>query len=682
MGLNPPRSLTATSTPSAIDLSWQPPLPPGELGYDDGSAETGFGFSATGEFAVRFTPNVYPSKLLAIKAYWVGITNPLDAVEYSVLVNPTGGDAPPTTEVIANTPYTVPARNQFNEIDISGSNISVNSGDFFFSLVQPDTFNYGIGLDQDGFDVERTWLSFDGVSWQKLSPLGFPDNLMVRALVQEGVGKDARIVELAPTGDVSEAPEMDLVTLKQLRIQASRQLELVGVSNRGINNPPQVDGLTGFNIYRSTDNAAYSLLATVADSISTYSDGAVSTGTTYYYYVTAQYDEGESDSSNIASAEPGAPVLSSLVHTPGDLNAGIFNDGSIGAENVNFTGPGVSWKGANGLFTGGVIFGTAAAGSVNGQIGSFGNISDMTIQSSTFDGGFTADGNFDQIAEATITDGNAPTPFGLPVVQKSYSNTGEEFMIVRYGFVNNTGAQLDGLYAGIFIDWDIANFATNSGGYSPSENLVYQFDNAGAYYGMSALENYSGGRVTTDTPPGDARSGSFQWITTEDLNSVGANGDYRSWIGAGPFDGIAPGDTAWATFAIVAGDDLQGIRDNAHAASVKAFNVGFVNTVLAIGDTPAGLPQAFALEQNYPNPFNPTTTLQYALKENVDVKLAIYNVLGQLVRTLVNEQQIAGFKEVVWDGANDFGVKVASGIYIYRLQAGDFVKSRKMILMK
>jgi hypothetical protein len=109
-----------------------------------------------------------------------------------------------------------------------------------------------------------------------------------------------------------------------------------------------------------------------------------------------------------------------------------------------------------------------------------------------------------------------------------------------------------------------------------------------------------------------------------------------------------------------------------------------------IGDTVATgivngldqIPKEFALHQNYPNPFNPTTTIKYNLKENVDVKLTIYNVLGQEVRTLINRQQEAGYKTVVWDGLNNYGSRAASGVYIYRIEAGDFVQARKMILMK
>ncbi|GAB4340839.1 MAG: hypothetical protein Kow0037_27000 [Calditrichia bacterium] len=91
----------------------------------------------------------------------------------------------------------------------------------------------------------------------------------------------------------------------------------------------------------------------------------------------------------------------------------------------------------------------------------------------------------------------------------------------------------------------------------------------------------------------------------------------------------------------------------------------------------------YALEQNYPNPFNPTTTIRYQLPEVSRVSLQIYNILGQRVRTLVNNvKQSAGKYRIVWDGKNDAGTKMASGIYIYRIQAGNYTQVRKMVLMK
>jgi hypothetical protein len=89
------------------------------------------------------------------------------------------------------------------------------------------------------------------------------------------------------------------------------------------------------------------------------------------------------------------------------------------------------------------------------------------------------------------------------------------------------------------------------------------------------------------------------------------------------------------------------------------------------------LPTHFSLEQNYPNPFNPSTTIKYEIPVESRVSLKVFNILGQEVVTLVNEEQKAGYKSVEWNAAN-----VASGVYFYRLQAGDFTASRKLLLLK
>lgn len=93
-------------------------------------------------------------------------------------------------------------------------------------------------------------------------------------------------------------------------------------------------------------------------------------------------------------------------------------------------------------------------------------------------------------------------------------------------------------------------------------------------------------------------------------------------------------------------------------------------------------PVAYALEQNYPNPFNPTTTIRYQLSKRGDVVLEVYNLLGQKVRTLVQREQLTGAHTVQWRGDDDRGLSVASGVYIYRLRAGDFTASRKLLLLR
>jgi len=96
-----------------------------------------------------------------------------------------------------------------------------------------------------------------------------------------------------------------------------------------------------------------------------------------------------------------------------------------------------------------------------------------------------------------------------------------------------------------------------------------------------------------------------------------------------------------------------------------------------IAASPENLPQEFSLSQNYPNPFNPITYIKYALPRNYYVSLEVYNILGQKVATLVDAEQKAGYKTARWDAGS-----LSSGIYFYRLQAGDFVQTRKMVVLK
>jgi hypothetical protein len=94
------------------------------------------------------------------------------------------------------------------------------------------------------------------------------------------------------------------------------------------------------------------------------------------------------------------------------------------------------------------------------------------------------------------------------------------------------------------------------------------------------------------------------------------------------------------------------------------------------------IPEGFILEQNSPNPFNPITTLRYDLPEDNFVTLSIYDMLGREITQLVNTTQQAGFKSVQWDATDSIGRPVSGGVYLYQIQAGEFVQTKKMVLLK
>ncbi len=102
-----------------------------------------------------------------------------------------------------------------------------------------------------------------------------------------------------------------------------------------------------------------------------------------------------------------------------------------------------------------------------------------------------------------------------------------------------------------------------------------------------------------------------------------------------------------------------------------------VNTQTELSPT-----DALFLHQNYPNPFNPTTTLSYKLPESSHVKLSIYNIKGQEIKKLVNEFQTAGEYTIKWNGLDKNGLKVASGIYFYKIKAGDFSMFKRMTITR
>jgi hypothetical protein len=107
-----------------------------------------------------------------------------------------------------------------------------------------------------------------------------------------------------------------------------------------------------------------------------------------------------------------------------------------------------------------------------------------------------------------------------------------------------------------------------------------------------------------------------------------------------------------------------------------------IGTTSGVAGNKDGVPGTFELANNYPNPFNPSTNIRYGVPHDSHVSLVIYNVLGQKVNGLVDMQRSAGRYDVVWDGRDDAGQSVGTGVYFYRLQAGETVLVKKMLLLK
>jgi len=144
------------------------------------------------------------------------------------------------------------------------------------------------------------------------------------------------------------------------------------------------------------------------------------------------------------------------------------------------------------------------------------------------------------------------------------------------------------------------------------------------------------------------------------------------------------------TMTLVSGEDVDLILSPTEVASAKSVRRYLLKVqgyyekadTARLGRVISTLPAKFSLEQNYPNPFNPSTRIDYALPVESDVSLQIFNLLGQLVRTLVSGDRPAGYHSVEWDGRDNSGRLVGSGLYFFRLSTEEFVQTRKMVLLR
>jgi len=178
-----------------------------------------------------------------------------------------------------------------------------------------------------------------------------------------------------------------------------------------------------------------------------------------------------------------------------------------------------------------------------------------------------------------------------------------------------------------------------------------------------------------------------------DLYAVGSKDGGKTWGSPVNITNTPKSEDLWASLARNIGDSLRFVyqSDGTTGNSIQAGGAGpstflyfaIHKSRIPLGPTaveendPSKIPAAFALRQNYPNPFNPATTIDFSLPANANVKLEIYNALGQKVATLIDGKVAAGSHTVNWNAAN-----VPSGLYFYKLEAENFSQTRKMVLMK
>ena len=243
----------------------------------------------------------------------------------------------------------------------------------------------------------------------------------------------------------------------------------------------------------------------------------------------------------------------------------------------------------------------------------------------------------------------------------------------------------NGIYA-IYVDTGSYNLTVNCSGYlsNPgSRNVVISSDTSG---GLGFILNYTHARI----------HGSLTGLSLPIPSGYYVNAETDSWPnGYHSINAEVNGTTGAFDLYVCDGNWTFYPPSIPNYSSPSSQNL----TISEIPDTlrtivfsdysgvddnqgSGALPKKFALEQNHPNPFNLETTIEYALPKEGQVKIAIYNVLGQKIRTLLDRREPVGCRRIMWDGKNDRGEIVSSGIYFYRIETEGFIQAKKMLLLK
>lgn len=286
----------------------------------------------------------------------------------------------------------------------------------------------------------------------------------------------------------------------------------------------------------------------------------------------------------------------------------------------------------------------------------------------------------------------------------------------------------DGLFSGGVTKFDGTSWNTfDVSNSNLISNDIYSikkdFDGSVWFGGFGGATNYDGANWTTIMNPntfvgpvksigieqntmwfGTAHLGVFNfdgsnWVTYDTTNSILPSNDIlkieidslgNKWFGTN--EGLCKYDgTSWTIFntensnlisnqiRTLKADDYGNLWIGSYGLSIFNENGVVLDIEKEMGNFS---PKNFQLEQNFPNPFNPTTTISYLLEKNSNVNLSIYNIKGQLLKTLVNHTIPKGKHSVTWNGTDKLGKQVASGVYFYKLETPNFAQTKKMVLLK
>lgn len=407
-----------------------------------------------------------------------------------------------------------------------------------------------------------------------------------------------------------------------------------------------------------------------------------------------------------------APLKSEYAHDAGSASFGISNYGEYGFADgsaVELGLPGFVWPegGQNHLYEMGLAVGVDSVHVSDGARNPIWRSDDDFAVVPGGDLEISEPGEqADEETYSIFDDSNAEDPIGIRISQRTLAyaaHPNDDYIFLIYRLFNDSDSTLNGVRIGFISDWDWpwGGAGSDKVGFYADANLGYMFSaltddprgiavlNSEGATSFSAIDNFS--YIIQGYGRTDAQKWGFLSSGIQDPPTIPKDQSFA--ISTGPFD-IAPGDSAEAAFAVIGAASTLDLFESAELAALKYRAIRLAGISIEIDsvytdqkeeapepfikpDGAAEIPLTYSLDQNYPNPFNPTTTISFSIEKPSHTRLTIYNILGQKVTTLIDRNLPAGEHSVRWDASG-----LASGLYLYRLQSGDFIEVRKMVLTR
>ncbi len=296
------------------------------------------------------------------------------------------------------------------------------------------------------------------------------------------------------------------------------------------------------------------------------------------------------------------------------------------------------------------------------------------------------DASSDFVSKGRFNDqGNATGPINIDVRHRQFAFADEpdsRYVIFEYEIENLNNTPLNNLHVAFFADWDIGSFSNNLVRWDDANKIGYMFSNETGlpYGGIKILTNSAPPHFFAQrnglAPQTSGFTTDEKWITmssgianpSEGTASAGVDGMYT--IGVGPFNNIPTGGKVKVAFAFIGGRNLTDLQNSGNAAQIKYDIITSVRSTSAFA-------MGFELKQNFPNPVAENSTIEFSIPQRAKVELSVFNILGERVAVLVNEELNSG------SYAADLNVEnLDNGVYFYTITAGNSKLTKKLLIQK